>query len=305
MEGKMRNGLGKKVLKGLVKRIRTWMEQWEEEEREEFTRRRNFDQDDFAYPRLNHLFTKLLREGGGVLRPKYTWGVLQGANLAKALGICHISVIEFGVAGGNGLLSLERIAQKVEALFEMSIDVFGFDTGVGLPKPVDYRDLPNLYAESDFKMDTEKLTQLLKKAHVILGPVEDTLVEFINARPAPMAFIAFDLDYYTSTIQAFKLLETDSALLLPRIHCYFDDILGFTFSDYTGERLAIAEFNASQSARKISPIYGLRYFLPVPYAYQAWSEAFYLAHVFDHPLYGQNDGLSKPQVGGQFSLRTY
>jgi hypothetical protein len=304
MEGKMRNRLGKKALKGLVKRIRTWMEKWEEEEREEFTRRRNFDQDDFAYPRLNHLFTKLLREGG-VLRPNYTWGVLQGANLAKALGICHISVIEFGVAGGNGLLSLESIAQKVEALFEMSIDVFGFDTGVGLPKPVDYRDLPNLYAESDFKMDTEKLTQLLKKAHVVLGPVEDTLVEFINARPAPMAFIAFDLDYYTSTIQAFKLLETDAALLLPRIHCYFDDILGFTFSDYTGERLAIAEFNASHSARKISPIYGLRYFLPVPYAHRAWSEAFYLAHVFDHPLYGQNDGLSKPQVGGQFSLRTY
>ena len=301
----MRNRLGKKALKGLVKRIRTWMEKWEEEEREEFTRRRNFDQDDFAYPRLNHLFTKLFREGGGVLRPNYTWGVLQGANLAKALGICHISVIEFGVAGGNGLLSLESIAQKVEALFEMSIDVFGFDTGIGLPKPVDYRDLPNLYAESDFKMDTEKLTQLLKKAHVVLGPVEDTLVEFINARPAPMAFIAFDLDYYTSTIQAFKLLETDSALLLPRIHCYFDDILGFTFSDYTGERLAIAEFNASHSARKISPIYGLRYFLPVPYAHKAWSEAFYLAHVFDHPLYGQNDGLSKPQVGGQFSLRTY
>lgn len=301
----MRNRLGKKALKGLVKRIRTWMEQWEEEEREEFTSRRNFDQDDFAYPRLNHLFTKLLREGGGVLRPKYTWGVLQGANLAKALGIGHISVIEFGVAGGNGLLSLERIAQKVEALFEMSIDVFGFDTGVGLPKPVDYRDLPNLYAESDFKMDPEKLTQLLQKAHVVLGPVEDTLVAFINARPAPMAFIAFDLDYYTSTIQAFKLLETDSALLLPRIHCYFDDILGFTFSDYTGERLAIAEFNASHSARKISPIYGLRYFLPGAYAHQAWSEAFYLAHIFDHPLYGQNDGLSKPQVGGQFSLRTY
>ena len=210
----MHNRLGKKALKGLVKRIRTWEEKWEEEEREEFTRGRNFDQDDFAYPRLNHLFTKLLREGGGVLRPNYTWGVLQGANLAKALGICHISVIEFGVAGGNGLLSLESIAQKVEALFEMSIDVFGFDTGVGLPKPVDYRDLPNLYAESDFKMDTEKLTQLLKKAHVVLGPVEDTLVEFINARPAPMAFIAFDLDYYTSTSSPypFFLLNGDMEL---------------------------------------------------------------------------------------------
>lgn len=27
---------------------------------------------------------------------------------------------------------------------------YGFDTGKGLPKPQDYRDLPNLYRESAF-----------------------------------------------------------------------------------------------------------------------------------------------------------
>jgi hypothetical protein len=302
--GKSLKRLVSKALRRMVQSIRARVRKWEEEAREESSSRHPFGQNDFVYPWLNHQFTTLLREGAGLLRPKYTWGVLHGAYLARALGIHSISVIEFGVAGGNGLVSLETIAQKVEARFGMSIDVFGFDTGRGLPKPVDYRDMPNLYAESDFTMDSEKLIGRLKKAHLVLGPVEETLVGFIHSRPNPVAFISFDLDYYTSTIQAFKLLEADYSLLLPRIHCYFDDMLGFTHSDYTGERLAITEFNTSHPTRKISPIYGLRYYLPEPYRRQSWSELFYLAHFFDHPLYSQNDGLSKPQVGGQFSLRT-
>jgi hypothetical protein len=294
--------LCEKALRRLVRRTRTWIAKWEEEEREETNRRRNFDQDFSAYPWLHHLFTTLLREEGRVLRPSYTWGVIQGAHLAKAIGIGRISVLELGVAGGNGLISLEKIAQKVEGIFEMSIDVFGFDTGTGLPKPHDYRDMPNVCAESYFKMDPEKLKKLLKKAHLVLGPVEESIVSFINSRPAPIAFIAFDLDYYTSTISTFKLLEADHTLILPRIHCYFDDIIGFTISDYTGERLAISEFNASHTLRKISPIYGLRYLLPAPYSQRMWAEKFYLAHIFDHPLYGQNDGLVKNL--GSFGLRT-
>jgi hypothetical protein len=67
--------------------------------------------------------------------------------------------------------------------------------------------------------------------------------------------------------------------------------MGFTFSEFTGERLAIEEFNARHVSRKISPIYGLKYFLPPLYAQQQWAEMFYLAHVFDHPLYSRNDGL--------------
>jgi hypothetical protein len=70
--------------------------------------------------------------------------------------------------------------------------------------------------------------------------------------------------------------------------------MGFTFSEYNGERLAIADFNASHSMRKISPIYGLRYFLPKRYAQGLWPEQFYMAHIFDHELYGWKDGLVKP-----------
>jgi PAS domain S-box-containing protein len=131
----------------------------------------------------------------------------------------------------------------------------------------------------------------LQRAHLVLGVVDETIPQFIKSKPSPVAFISFDLDYYTSTVQALKLLEGDPALLLPRIYCYFDDIMGFTYSEYNGERLAISEFNASHDMRKISMLYGLRYHLPSPYSHAQWSEQFYIAHIFDHDLYCEKDNL--------------
>jgi hypothetical protein len=261
------------------------------------------DTDDFAYCRLNSLLIKLMAGEDGALRPHFVWGVLHGVHLAKAIGINRVSVIEFGVAGGNGLISLERAAKKIEPIFEIGIDVYGFDTGAGLPKPQNYRDLPNLWAQGAFPMDFEKLKRRLTKAKLLIGLVEDTISRFIQSIPAPVAFISFDLDYYTSTVEAFRLFDANPAVLLPRIHCYFDDIMGFTYSDYTGERLAIAEFNVSHDMRKISPIYGLKYFLPAPYNQADWSEAFFLAHIFDHDLYGRPDGLLKRATGGMTDLK--
>lgn len=290
----------KGALKAVVRKIRGQIEWWDQEEDEERSRVRNFDQDEFVYPWLNYQLIKLLREKGNAFRPHFTWGMLQAAHLSRALGVKRISVIEFGVAGGNGLVSLEKIAKEGEALMGVGIDVYGFDTGVGLPKPADYRDLPNLYQESDFFMDVDKLKKRLDKAQLLLGLVETTIIKFIDSKPAPVAFISFDLDYYTSTMQAFKLLDAVPGVLLPRIHCYFDDIMGFTFSEFTGERLAISDFNNTHHMRKISPIFGLRYSLPPPYANEQWVESMYLVHIFDHPLYGVRDGLSKPRKGGHF-----
>jgi len=288
----------KRVVRGVVRRTLRYIETPETKPKEH-----DYSQDDFAYPWLNSIFTRIVDESRGSLRPSYTWGVVQSAHLAKAIGIDHISVIEFGVAGGNGLVELERIAEKVEVVFGIRIDVYGFDTGAGLPKPEDYRDLPNLFTETGFRMDVEKLKTRLKRAHLQLGLVENTIQSFIDSRPAPVAFISFDLDYYSSTMQAFKLLEAEHALLLPRVHCYFDDIMGFTFSEFTGERLAISEFNASHSMRKISPIFCLRYYLPKPPAGDHWPEKFYLAHFFDHEAYGRGDGLNKRTSDGSTKLK--
>jgi hypothetical protein len=270
---------------GLVRRVKRWTEEGPAsvEQRD----------DGLAYNRLNAIFATILSDPSRIHRPNYTWGVLHAAQVAKAIGINRISLIEFGVAGGNGLVSLEHTAVRVEEALDIGIDVYGFDTGKGLPKPRDYRDLPSLWREGDYRMDVEKLKKTLQRAELILGPVETSVPAFLSSKPAPVGFVAFDLDYYSSTMASFKLLETDVSLLLPRIYCYFDDIMGHIYSDFTGERLAIREFN-NEHRRKISPIYGLKYFLPKPYAEQVWTEMMYIAHIFDHPLYSANDGLVKP-----------
>ncbi len=253
--------------------------------------------DMYSYPWLNSLCAKLIaKEDGTEIRPAYIWGVMQGAALARAISIKHISVIEFGVAGGRGLIALEKIAENIESIFEVAIDVYGFDTGMGLPKPQDYRDLPNLYAKGDYFMDKQQLKERLKQAKLIIGPVKETVVSFIESKPSPVAFISFDLDLYTSTMDAFNLLNADQTLLLPRIHCYMDDIMGYTFGDHNGERLAIFEFNSSQTMRKISQIYGLKYYLPWPLRNSIWTEMFYMAHIFDHDLYRHNDSLIRTTV---------
>lgn len=281
------------MLKTLIKKAGKRVWRWLEEDGKGQPRLSGSPVRQFSYDWLNRtLFPQILAEGGGTLRPQYTWGVLQGVNLAKALGKKRVSVIEFGVAGGNGLVSLERIAEKVEALYDVGVDVYGFDTGVGLPKPQDHRDLPNIFAEGRHPMDVDKIRQRLQRAQLILGSIENTVIDFMQSRPAPVAFIAIDVDYYSSTIHALQLLDAHQDLLLPRIHCYCDDIMGITCGDYNGERLAITDFNASHDSRKISPIYGLRYFLPASFANRSWVEAFFMAHIFDHDQYGWFDSLA-------------
>lgn len=255
----------------------------------------------FAYRELNVQLMRLLREGGPQ-RTSYAWGTLHAAHLAEALGVRRISAIEFGVAEGGGLLSLERTARAINRMCGVTVDVYGFDTGAGLPPPVDYRDSPNLYVEHAFTMSIDRLRAALREARLLLGLVGETVPSFLQSEPAPVGFISFDLDYYSSTRHAFAVLEACHDRLLPRVHCYFDDIIGFTHSDYTGERLAIREFNASHPSRKLSPIYGLRYFLPTACRSSSWPDCMYLAHIFDHPLYAAPDGLTKAGGAGRPAL---
>jgi len=277
-----------------VARAALWrLQQWLAETPSEGSAPRDYDREPFLYPWLNAKFREIANDPQVARKPQYIWGVLQGASLAKSLHIPRVSVIEFGVAGGGGLVALQTIAARVEALCKVAIDVYGFDTGHGLPKPQDWRDLPNLYAEGHFPMDPDALRAQLKTARLILGPVAETVPSFVASRPAPVAFVSIDLDLYTSTVHALKVFEAEGLLLLPRVLCYFDDILGFTFSEFTGERLAMSEFNAKHCLRKIAPIYGLKYFLDEAVRNQWWTESMYIAHLFDHELYGQHDGLSQ------------
>ncbi len=77
-------------------------------------------------------------------RPAYLVGVHQDARRAVRAGVGAISVIEFGVAGGDGPLVLEREATAVEKRMGVAIRVYGFDKGpAGLPAFLgEHRDHP-------------------------------------------------------------------------------------------------------------------------------------------------------------------
>ncbi len=269
----------KQVVRGVAMRIWDWAQP------------SPCDDGEFAYGRLNAIYTQVMAKGRRLLRPAYTWAMIQAAHLASSLGVERFSAIEFGVAGGNGLVAMERAAERLEPIFGVAIEVHGFDSGRGLPPPRDHRDLPNLWSAGAYPMDEAALRRRLRRAVLRIGLVRDTVGPFLASGPAPVGFVAFDLDQYRSTVEALRVLEADPSLLMPRVQCHFDDILGFTYADHNGERLAIREFNAAHPCRQISPIYGLRFYLPPRATRANWSEKVYLAHILDHPRYGNPDGL--------------
>jgi hypothetical protein len=197
----------------------------------------------------------------GIVRPNYFYCVEQGAKLAKRLGHERISVIEFGVAGGNGLIALERHAKQIGKNVGIAIDVYGFDLAEGLPAPDDYRDLPYVWQKGFFRMDYQKLSEKLSGAQLVIGDVRETSKTFFEKyNPAPIAAVMFDLDYYSSTKAAFTLFEGHEKYMLPRIYTYFDDIIGSNIEmhgDFMGELLAIKEFNEQHEHGKFCPVYAL------------------------------------------------
>jgi hypothetical protein len=223
---------------------------------------------------------------GALHRPNYAYIIHQAASLARRLGLPRISVLEFGVAGGAGLLWMERHADAIEKLIpEVKIEIYGFDTGGGLPAPKDFRDLPYHWKGGFFAMRPEVLERKLTRAKLILGDVAETAPSFIAAHdPAPIGAMSHDLDFYSSTFEALRLLDADAAFLSPRIFCYFDDTIGSDtalYNDFTGERLAIRQFNAEHERVKLSPAYHLR----ILDGGQSWPHQIWIAHSFDHPLY--------------------
>lgn len=222
-------------------------------------------------------------------RPEYLWCTLQAARLAKALGCPEVSVVELGVAGGNGLVALERAAETAEELLSITVRVAGFDTGCGMPAPKDERDIPWAIQPGILGMDEDSLRRRLTRAELVIGPVEETVGGWLEGHRGTVGFVAFDLDMYSSTVAAMRLLEAPAERLLPRVACYFDDIFGYGWNDFTGERAAMADFNAAHDRRKISPVYGLKYELTGEDRFAAWPEKIYLGHLFDSPRYNTTE----------------
>lgn len=233
--------------------------------------------------------------------PQYAYGLLQATFLASRLNRTHLAAIELGVAGGNGLVELERLAQLLTEPHGLALDVVGFDLGTGMPRPLDFRDMPCVWQEGFFQMDERALRSRLRDAKVILGDVAFTGPQYLAAHHAPIGFMSFDLDYYSSTTAAINaFLEAPTEHYLPRVICYFDDTVGpheELHSEFTGELLAIREFNDRHLDRKLGRIHGLRSKLaPIE---GTWIEGIFVLHLFEHPEYNR---YVYPATDRQFPL---
>jgi hypothetical protein len=224
-------------------------------------------------------------------RPHYAYGVYWAADLARRLGIDTISAVEFGVAGGRGLLALESISAEIASHFGIRIHVCGFDSGEGMPQPIDHRDMPHAWNQGFYKMDVPKLkARLSPNTELVLGDIAETVPQW--SPQGSLGFISFDLDYYSSTMTAFRLFDAmangQPRPRLPRVYSYFDDLLwpeNACQNEYTGELRAIREFNEAHEFQKICPVNMLRYMRVYP---EAWNEQMYVMHDFKHPLYTKN-----------------
>jgi hypothetical protein len=223
---------------------------------------------------------------GAVDRPHYGYCIFQAAKLAASLGYPRISVIEFGCGGGNGLLAAEMHIAEVLKKFPIDIELYGFDMGSGLPCPRDHRDMPHFFRSGLYHMDRQSLESKLERAKLVIGDVGERCATFFHEySPAPIGCIFHDLDFYSSTRDALTLLDKDATNFLPRVFMYFDDIIGddvWLCSEFTGERLAIEEFNQTHDYKKISQNRYLQLRYP---SNEWWPYQIYIYHDFHHPRY--------------------
>jgi hypothetical protein len=223
-----------------------------------------------------------------VKRPNYGFITLNAALLAKGLSLPAISVIEFGVAQGAGLVVWEEHAYVIEQFTGVKVDVIGFDNATGLPEHhTDYRDAPHVWQKGMFRMDEAALRSRLKRAELVLGDIGDTLPAFLKRTDvAPVGAISFDFDYYSSTKVSFGIFDLPQARRLPRIFCYFDDLFGNrpfqAFNEHIGQQLAIREYNDAHETCKLATMPQLMFMRKKP---SIWNQKIYVHNDFMHPQY--------------------
>ncbi len=220
-----------------------------------------------------------------VLRPQYAFPLLRAADLANEWGYKSLTVLEFGVASGAGLLNICSIAERVRQTTGISFRIVGFDSGQGMPEPIDYRDLPEIYASGDYPMEESRLRSTLPaNCELILGPIAETLPAFLDtvSASAPIGFVSVDVDYYSSAKDSLGVFTSDPAKYMPLVPVYFDDIGDITVNPWVGEWRAIDEFNVENDMRKIVPWNMLRARRVCKNA--KWIDQIFGMHVHDHEI---------------------
>jgi hypothetical protein len=218
-------------------------------------------------------------------RRQYAWPMIFAADQAKNLGIKTISVIEFGVAAGAGLLNMCALAERTTKATGVAFRVYGFDSGVGMPAATDYRDQPDRFQRGDFPMGHPDILRraLPSFAELIIGDIKTTVGDFLerDLSAAPLGFVSIDVDYYSSTKLALRVFDAPPTAYLPTVPVYLDDIDSYDSSPWNGELLAVSEFNAENARRKIAPFPFLRTWRLFKNA--AWIDHMFATQIFDHP----------------------
>ncbi len=223
-------------------------------------------------------------------RPHYETILLESVLEAKKLGYNSVTVLELGVAGGNGIISLEKYKKKIEKLTNIEIKIYGFDLGEGLPEVNNKFDLPFFWRKGQYKVDKAKLENVVS-SKIFYGDIEKTILEFEKLNPKNISCIFFDLDLYTSTKKFLKKLSSLEKYLTPRVYCYFDDVFStyHWFNEHNGELLAIKEFNNENSNIKI----GKSLDNINDFRFPLGKNQFFMLHNFNHKDYhkfiGQDD----------------
>lgn len=223
---------------------------------------------------------------------KYAYGIYWSAVQAKRIGLTRITVLEFGVGRGRGLRSMEQITKEVEKELSITIDIYGFDNGTGVPKPSDPRDMGYFWPEGIMHYDAKETEESLTKARVIWGPVEKTVKNFIkNFEVAPIAFIAMDLSGFRSTKAALEVMNCSEAYRLPRVYFYFNSVCAFetlTQTKQTSELGAINRFNEERTIKilKLENLAGHRHFKDI------WNDCYYVYNDFTHKLFNRDMGVN-------------
>lgn len=212
-------------------------------------------------------------------RPAYLTGIRAAAMQARRQAIHEISVIEFGVASGQGLLAMQAEAEAVESETGVAVQVYGFDAK-GLPELIgDHRDHPDAWRQGDYPMNEEALRAKLEpqRTALIVGNVRESVRDFVQKyKPAPIGFVSFDMDLYSSTRDALQIFRCPDVRMLWHVPLYFDDIeFLFNYSE-AGEFLAVQEFNRCQKRVYIDHWYGVR--RDRPFSERSYYDKFYVAH---------------------------
>lgn len=218
-----------------------------------------------------------------IIRPQYAYPILLAADIARQYNVNTVTIAEFGVASGAGLLNMCKIAEATTAATGINFEVVGFDTGTGMPPGIDYRDHPERFQPGDFPMDADKLRRALPPfARLVLGPIAQTAPTFLSALSPdkPLGFVSVDVDYYSSAVDVLKIFEGAPDKYLPYVPTYVDDIVLEEVNPWCGELLAIEEFNARHEKRKLAPVRLLR--AKRLFKNPLWIDQIYFAHIFDH-----------------------